>query len=65
MLKQSGEATVTYGDGHEESVPVFQCDECVMIVDFAGEEAEVALTFALDEQGHPFDPADPDRELRF
>ncbi len=46
-------------------VPTFQCDECLMTVDFAGESMEVALTFALDKDGNPVDPADPENKLRF
>jgi hypothetical protein len=45
--------------------PVFQCDECLMTIDIAGEPMEVALTFALDANGEPFDPADPEGKLRF
>jgi hypothetical protein len=59
-LVQSGELTVG-----EQTVPTFQCDECLMVIDFAGETMEVALTFALDADGQPFDPAAPDGRLRF
>jgi hypothetical protein len=65
ILQQSGEATVSCGDGTQLVVPVFQCDECLMNFDFGGESMEIALTFALDEKGQPFDPADPEGKLRF
>ena len=59
-LVQSGELNVA-----GVVLPTFQCDECLMVIDFAGETMEVALTFALDASGQPFDPAAPDGRLRF
>jgi hypothetical protein len=47
-----------------KQLPTFQCDECLMKVNFDGEEMELALTFMLDENGQPFDPAAPDGRLR-
>ena len=38
--------------------PTYQCDECLKTVKLYGESIEVALTFAVDAQGNPFDPAD-------
>ena len=61
MLRQSGEATIDDG----QVVPVYQCDECLMTVDFLGEPTEIALTFAVDGNGRKFDPAEPDGELHF
>ena len=58
-LQASGVMTV--GD---VSVPTFQCDECLMTVDFAGEPMELPLTFAVDADGQPFDPAAPDGRLK-
>ena len=46
-----------------ESGDVYQCLECVRVVDMGGEGFEIALTFMLDERGRPFDPADPDADL--
>ena len=43
--------------------PVFQCDECVAEVEMFGEPVEAALTFAVDAQGQPFDPATDSGEL--
>lgn len=60
MLVQSGTL-----ESEGRTYPTFQCDECLMKVDFLGEASEVALTFALDDEGQPFDPADPDGGLRF
>ena len=54
LLLQSGEAVV-----EDFRLPVFQCDECRVEVDLAGDKAEAALTFTLDEDGRPFDPASP------
>jgi len=51
-LRRSGEVSV------EGAVfPVFQCDECIAPVEIYGEPFETALTFAVDAQGKPFDPA--------
>jgi ribosomal protein L37AE/L43A len=58
-LQQSGELSV-----EAVSVPTFQCDECLMTIDFSGETMEVALTFAVDAAGNAFDPADPEGKLR-
>jgi hypothetical protein len=38
--------------------PSYQCDECLKTVDLFGEKMQVALTFCVDDQGKPFDPAD-------
>lgn len=59
-LEQSGELIVG-----NVVLATFQCDECLMTVDFAGETMEVALTFARRTDGTIFDPADPDGTLRF
>lgn len=59
-LVQSGELVID-----ETTHPTFQCDECLMPVDFMGEKTEVALTFALDPEDQPFDPASEDGRLRF
>jgi hypothetical protein len=49
------------------SLSVFQCGECLRVVDFMGQRQEVALTFAVapgpDGRLRPFDPADPDADL--
>lgn len=37
---------------------VFQCDSCVVSKPFCGEPIDVALTFAINDAGQPFDPAD-------
>lgn len=60
-LSASGELTV----GDSLGVPTYQCDECLVDVDFAGETLSVALTFAVGPDGQPFDPADPEGRLRF
>jgi hypothetical protein len=52
-LEQCGEVS-TEG----RTYPVFQCDDCKRIVEMFGEPFEVALTFAVDENGRAFDPAD-------
>jgi hypothetical protein len=62
ILAQSGEMMVE-ADGAAIKVPVFQCDECLMTVDFLGEKEEVALTFAVGADGKPFDPASEDGTL--
>lgn len=38
--------------------PVFQCDTCVVTKPIFGEPFEVAVTFAVNPQGQPFDPVD-------
>jgi hypothetical protein len=58
-LKRSGEVSVEGAD-----YPVFQCDECLIQTEMFGEPFEVALTFAVDAHGKPFDPAAPDGKLR-
>jgi hypothetical protein len=50
LLVQSGEAVV-----EDVRLPVFQCDECRVVIDLAGDKAEAALTITLDEDGQPFD----------
>ncbi len=45
--------------------PVYSCDECLMTVEMFGTEQEIALTFVLDADGNPCDPASPDMQLRF
>jgi hypothetical protein len=60
ILPQSGEAVVD-----DRSYPVYQCDECLMTADVCGENMEIALTFAIGDDGKPFDPATPDGRLSF
>lgn len=60
MLRPSGELAIG-----RDTTTVYQCDECFMTVDMMGSSEEVALTFALDPDGKPFDPASPDGTLRF
>jgi len=57
-LAPAGELTV--GD---RIFPSYQCDECLMQVEMFGTRQEVALTFCVDAQGRPFDPATPDGKL--
>lgn len=63
-LQQGGEMVIRQ-DGREVTIPVYQCDECLVEQDFAGEKIELALTFAVTPGGQVFDPAEPDGELRF
>lgn len=65
LLRASGEVTVEDADGGEATLAVYQCDECLMRVELFGEVEEAALTFALDRQGRPVDPAEPERVLSF
>jgi len=58
-LAPDGEAVL--GD---QVFPVYSCDECVMTVEMFGETMELPLTFALDADGKPFDPASPDGKLQ-
>jgi len=57
-LQASGELII-----EGESVPTFQCDECLRVVEFLGQRQELALTFCLDAAGRAFDPADPEADL--
>jgi hypothetical protein len=57
-LARSGEVVV-----EGATFPVFQCDECLATVQMFGEPFEVALTFAVDAEGKPFDPAAADGHL--
>jgi uncharacterized Zn finger protein len=41
-----------------EDCSVFQCDSCSIVKPFQGRPFEVALTFAVDDAGRPFDPVD-------
>lgn len=41
-----------------KTTPIYQCEECTAFKDIFGEPFEVALTFAVDESGNIFDPAD-------
>ena len=47
--------TMTLGDCE---CSVFQCDTCVVSKPICGEPFDVALTFAVNDAGKPFDPAD-------
>ncbi|HKQ49466.1 MAG TPA: hypothetical protein VJZ71_15450 [Phycisphaerae bacterium] len=58
QLNQSGEAAVD-----ERVYPIYQCDECIVVTEFMGRTIEMALTFALGDDGKPFDPASPDGHL--
>lgn len=49
--------------GDAGPLDVYQCDQCRAEVDMFGVKVEVALTFAVDEEGRAFDPASPDGEL--
>jgi hypothetical protein len=57
-LQRSGEVEV-----EDATFPVFQCDECIVQVEMYGEPFESALTFAVDAEGKPFDPASESGEL--
>ena len=59
-LESTGSVEV---DGHD--CPVYQCNECLATVDMLGADVEVALTFAVDPDGTPFDPASPDGRFPF
>lgn len=63
-LKCSGVLTVHLNDEDRE-VPVYQCDECIVMINFAGEQMEGALTFAVGADGQAFDPSADDGRLRF
>lgn len=52
LLVPSGELTI--GDA---VLPVYQCDECLLTRDVMGRPFELALTFTLDANGRPADPA--------
>lgn len=57
-LEESGEIA-----WEGRACPVFQCDECLVRATMFGEPFEVALTFAVDEEGRAFDPASGDGSL--
>lgn len=58
QLEQTGTVTC---EGDE--TPVYQCDDCIVRVNFGGKTMDGNLTFCLDKQGRPFDPASPDGSL--
>ena len=58
LLTQSGEAIV-----FDQYFPIFQCDNCLVRVELFGVMREITFTFALNEDGIPFDPATPDGSL--
>lgn len=41
-----------------ETMPVFQCDKCIVKKPVFGELFEVAFTFAVNAAGQPVDPGD-------
>lgn len=45
-------------DVEGETLPVFQCDKCVVRKPVFGEMFDVALTFAVNAAGQPVDLAD-------
>ena len=53
LLETTGSIEV---DGIE--CPVFQCAACVVTKPIFGEPFRVALTFAVNATGQPFDPVD-------
>lgn len=57
--QQAGVATLDFA-GQQREYPVFQCDHCIVPLDFGGSTIDGNYTFALDEQGRPFDPAHPE-----
>jgi hypothetical protein len=57
-LQAEGEAFVD-----DERFPVFSCPECIMNVSMFGKPVALPLTFCLDAEGRPFDPAAPDGRL--
>jgi hypothetical protein len=59
MLTRSGEVEI-----EGTTFPVFQCDECIVEAEMFGEPFETALTFAVDANGQPFDPASDDGQLQ-
>lgn len=59
QLQASGEV-----EFEERTVPVYQCDECLVQTEMFGEPVEVALTFAVNAAGQPFDPASSDGKLK-
>jgi hypothetical protein len=56
---ECGRLLVASGIVHDDdgSYRVFQCDHCLVQTDLFGESIEVALTFAMNDQGQIFDPA--------
>ena len=42
----------------EQECSVFQCDTCTVVKPIFNEPFEIALTFAVDDNGTPFDPVD-------
>lgn len=60
LLQASGVISL---EGCRNTLPVYQCDECLMTVDLMGVQTEVAVTFCVDERGRIVDPASPDNEL--
>jgi hypothetical protein len=53
QLESSGVIVV-----NDEECSVFQCDTCTVEKPIFNEPFEVALTFAIDDRGKPFDPVD-------
>jgi uncharacterized Zn finger protein len=49
-------AGVIHTNGQDCSV--FQCDSCVIVKPIFGRPFDVALTFAVNDAGRPFDPVD-------
>lgn len=64
LLRPSGELAIEAGDGKAVTTLVYQCDECLVEHELFGEKVEEALTFVLDKDGRPMDPANPDQPLK-
>ena len=65
MLRPEGEVTISATTDARPPLPVYSCDECIMVSKVFDEEMELPLSFCVDKEGRPFDPASPDGELRF
>lgn len=46
-----------------EELPVYQCETCIVAVEFGGACMKGNLTFCVDKNGKAFDPATPDGAL--
>jgi hypothetical protein len=57
LLQPAGEITFA-----GQTLPTYQCDECLVTKKIFGEPVEMALTFCIGADGKPFDPAEDEED---
>lgn len=62
VLRRVGKMTVGDADDPKSRmlVAVFQCPECLDERELSGDTVEMPLMFVVDDEGHAFDPENPE-----